>query len=89
MSEMNDLDLIGYCDLHCETERALFHADHINRMIALAGYPKNFPRKVVDVKWVSTHEDMKELCKLARARMKLLASPPPDNVVSFRKREHA
>jgi len=76
-------ELIGYCELHCETPRALFHSKHINEMIRLAGYPKNFVREIQVDNFFSMHEDMAELCKLARARLKLLNSPPPDNVVSL------
>ena len=34
---MTDDDLIGYVELHCRTERALFHSKHIKRLFALAG----------------------------------------------------
>ena len=30
---MTDAELIGYCDIHCETERALFNDRQINRML--------------------------------------------------------
>lgn len=63
---MDDLELIGYCEIHCTTERALFAAEHVNRMIELAGYPPGFMRQGG---WVSAHEEMQELCDLARARM--------------------
>ncbi len=69
---MNDDDLIGYCDLHCKTERALFHWTHINRMIALAGYPKDFVRELDgSVQWVSLHEPMQFLVDRARTKKKL------------------
>ena len=64
MSEMTDDELIGYCLIHCRTERALFHKDQINRMIALAGFPEGFPESV-DIEWQSVHEPMKVLCDLA------------------------
>lgn len=65
---MEDLDLIGYCELHCTTERALFSAEHINRMYELAGRPKwmnPIPAKM----FISMHENMEELCRLARQRL--------------------
>lgn len=34
---MDDRELIGYCEIHCHTDRALFHVDHVKRMCALAG----------------------------------------------------
>lgn len=67
MAEMTDRELIGYCRIHCTTERALFHADHINRMLALAGYPEGFVKRVDG--WLSVHEPMRELCDLAEARL--------------------
>ena len=68
--EMTDKQLIGYCSLHCETPRALFHGKHINRMLKLAGYPADFVRQVSPDEWISVHEPMQELCKLASARLK-------------------
>lgn len=70
MSEMTDTDLIDYCDLHCETERALFIGRHVNRMLDLAGKPVGFVRTVPEMKWISMHGSMKELCALARERMR-------------------
>ena len=69
MDEMTDAALISYCDLHCETQRALFIGNDINRMLALAGHPDGFARRVPDDEWISVHEPMKELCALARKRM--------------------
>lgn len=61
---MTDDELIGYCQIHCETPRALFHADHVNRMLVLAG------REPQDLEgFYSLHEEMEELCKLARERL--------------------
>ena len=66
---MTDSELIGYCDLHCESQRALFKGIHINRMLALAGHPDDFVQRVPDEEWISVHEPMKELCQLARQRV--------------------
>lgn len=63
---MTDIELIGYCEIHCTTERALFSAEHVNRMIELAGNPPGFKRQNG---WVSAHAEMQELCDLARARL--------------------
>jgi hypothetical protein len=70
MAEMTDTQLIGYCEIHCETERALFSGHHINRMIDLAGFPEDFPAAVGPDTFLSAHEEMAELCKLARERAK-------------------
>lgn len=61
-----DKELLGYCEIHCKTERALFHADHVNRVIALAGMCDQF---LPVVGWVSVHGEMQELVDLARARL--------------------
>jgi hypothetical protein len=62
-------DLIGYCALHCETPRALFNGKQINDMIRLAGYPSNWVQEVPADEWFSVHQDMLDLCKLARERL--------------------
>jgi Multiubiquitin len=62
--EWTDEELIGYCDLHSRTDRALFHRDHVRRMFELAGEP------VPEIpEWVSVPAwDMEPLVKAARAR---------------------
>lgn len=65
-----DGDFIGYCELHCKTERALFHRDHIKRMAQLAGDAALLD--VVDTlaEWITAHEDaMLPLVEKARARL--------------------
>ena len=64
---MTDDELIGYCDIHCETPRALFSGDQINRMVELAG---RTPRRLSASGWFSMHEDMKVLVADARAKLK-------------------
>lgn len=66
----DDLRLIGYCEIHCRTERALFIGRDINRMLALAGHPAGFARRVPPEAWFSVHDDMADLCRLARERMR-------------------
>jgi hypothetical protein len=75
MAEFTDMDLIGYCELHCQTERALFSGKHINRMLALAGHPEPYVREVPEERFFSVHSEMENLCKLARER---LAAPTTD-----------
>lgn len=65
---MDDEQLIGYCAIHAETPRALFHARHIKRMFELAGRP--VPQEVLaqpDGFW-SMHDDMKQLVREANKR---------------------
>lgn len=66
-AEMTDRELIGYCRLHCKTERALFNANHVNRMLELAGHPDGFVKRVNG--WLSVHDEMLELCDLAEKRI--------------------
>lgn len=64
---MSDHILISYCEIHCKTERALFGADMINRMIDLSGAPY---LKIPLGTWVVCREEMENMCQLARERMK-------------------
>jgi hypothetical protein len=64
---MNDDELIGYCEIHCTTERALFSANQINRMIVLAGLGDH---NALTPGWYPMHEEMQELVDLARAAKK-------------------
>ena len=65
---MTDKDLIGYCEIHCKTERALFSADQINRMVVLAGLGEH---NANIVGWHSMYEEMQEIVDLARAATKV------------------
>ena len=62
-----DADLPGYCWSHCRTERALFHEDHINRLLHLAGVEKR-----ASAEWASyrpeTLDPIIELAKDCMAR---------------------
>jgi hypothetical protein len=62
---MTDEELIGYCDLHSRTERGLFSAEQINRMVALAGLSEKVQR-VPDGAWIALWDDMQILCDMAR-----------------------
>ena len=37
LSEMGDLDFLGYCAIHCQTPRALFSSRDCHRLAMLAG----------------------------------------------------
>lgn len=77
MGAMTDNELIGYAEIHCKTERAMFNANQIDRMLELAGDPPGFVTRPVRPGWYSVHENMEELCKLARERQKAAAQPAP------------
>lgn len=81
MAEMTDRELIGYCRLHCQTERALFHRDHVNRVLALAGLS---PGRQILQEWMSIHEEMTELCDLAQARLDAVPERKRATVVRLR-----
>ena len=69
MSQFTDRELIDYCETHCRTERALFHSDHLNRMLALAGNPPDYYRTIRDG-WHQVYDNtMDPLVKLARERL--------------------
>lgn len=36
---LTDTDLVNYARWHCRTELALFHANHLRRLLTLAGLP--------------------------------------------------
>lgn len=61
--------LIGYCEIHCKTERALFKGTQINAMIELAGFPEEFPKELNPDLFIPVYEEMETLCKLARQRL--------------------
>ena len=84
MALETDVDLIGYCEIHCQTERALFNGQHVNRMLELAGRPKGYVRSVEPSGFYSIHENMARLCQLARER---IANPPTAQVIPFKPRE--
>lgn len=69
MSDLTDDELPGYCEIHCRTERALFHSKHLNRILALAGHPPDY-HKTVPEGWYTVRENtMDPLIKLAREHM--------------------
>ena len=72
---MDTKGLIGYCDIHCETERALFNCEQVAQMVYLAGEPDAYEHPEViatsPMKWLSLTEEMKELVALARERIKV------------------
>jgi hypothetical protein len=70
VSEWSDDELIGYCDIHCESERALFSAEMIQRMQRLAGIEPQIELEG----FYSMHEDMKTLCAEARYNLSMQAS---------------
>jgi hypothetical protein len=69
----DDKELIGYCEIHCETPRALFNGAQIKRMHELAGEPTP---KMADDSWISMHYDMAVLCKAAREKSRKTAREP-------------
>ena len=71
---MEDIDLIGYCEIHCTTQRALFSKEHLARMLELAGSPKEYikPNDLRKLKhdFLPVFEEaMIPLCEMARKRM--------------------
>lgn len=66
-SGMEKDELVGYCNIHCETEIALFSREMVAQMIEYARCPKDFPKPEEIMKgkeWLSLHESMKNLVEL-------------------------
>jgi hypothetical protein len=72
VADLTDREFIGYCRIHCTTERALFVGAHINRILDLAGRPEGYNQdRIPDGSWHSLSEGwMLPLCDLADARAK-------------------
>ncbi len=72
---MNIEELVGYCDLHSETPRALFRKDMIAQMIDYAGNPEDYPTaeemSKADIEWQSLHEEMKALVDICKKKYSL------------------
>jgi hypothetical protein len=64
MSDEEFDKLIGYCRIHCRTERALFHRNDVNQVLELAGRPE----RVRCGDFIAVHDEMSELCDMAVAR---------------------
>ena len=60
---MTDQELIDYCDIHCESELALFCREHVERMLKLAGVKQSSSRLP---SFMSLHDEMKNLVRRAR-----------------------
>jgi len=67
--------LIGYFELHSQTERALFHWTHIRDLMKLAGRPGYPPVLPLRNFWAFRWEDNAHLIKLARLRLMVKAQP--------------
>ncbi len=70
MSDLTDAELPGYCQIHCRTERALFHSSHLNRMLALAGHPPDYVKSVPEGFHTVYADTMDPLVELATERLK-------------------
>lgn len=62
-------ELIGYCEIHCTTDRALFNGKQIIDILVLAGYDETTTSQIDPQEWMPVHDDMARLCRMARARM--------------------
>ena len=59
-------ELIRYCELHCQSERALFSGEQINEMLRLAGRGKGY---LPDKNFYPLRQGMPTLCRAARRRL--------------------
>ncbi len=71
-ADMELEELVRYCDIHSETDRALFNKDMIAQMIDYAGNPKDYPTAEemakASIEWHSLHETMKTLVNLCKEK---------------------
>ena len=78
MSDFNDEELISYARMHSTTERALFAAGHVNRLLALAGLP--MLTDFAPTSFVAVHEgEMTDL--INKIREKQTAKRPTEESV--------
>lgn len=63
-----DEEFLGYVEIHSQSERALFIAEHVNRLLELAGHKG----RVEEGSWRAVYWDEggQELVRLARERLK-------------------
>ena len=55
-------EFLGYCIIHSETERALFHVEHLNALYMMAGYPACDSNEKLTSNFYPLHdEDMKPI----------------------------
>lgn len=67
-SYVDDHELIGYSETHCQTQRAMFTGAQLQRMFDLAGMKPSQP--LVGYEWYSMQGDMLKLCSAARANLR-------------------
>lgn len=66
---MKDDDFLGYCELHCRTERALFSSEQIKRLCELAN--QNPPENIDYHEWVSARANYVQfMVDIARRRIR-------------------
>jgi len=85
---MDDKGLIGYCRIHCETPRALFHKEDIARMLRLAGYEEaaSATESQVYPDFEAVHEDeMYPLCDQALVNLRKAESKLKQQIIEENK----
>jgi hypothetical protein len=75
--EWDDEFFLGYFSLHAETELALFHRKHVERLLKLAG--KDVPPRMRE--WLSVHSETADPL-IAEAR-KRLAEAEAERAVDY------
>jgi len=66
---MNDQELVAYARYHSRTERALFHAEHLRRLLTLAGVPIPTSLATSDGLYPAFADDIDPLIALIKARL--------------------
>lgn len=71
---MTDTEFIGYCEIHSQTERALFNGPQVARLMRLAGKSHDGNVDLAAI-WESRGSqywrslDLSDLCVIARCRL--------------------
>lgn len=69
-TEWTDEEFLGYFEIHCRTERALFNGYQIKRLVRLGGMEGDDVEGMRDDQWASVYEGQaKPRIDRARARL--------------------
>lgn len=55
---MDDMEFLGYCEIHCTTPRALFSRAQIDRLLNLAGDRRPIAWDGTYPQWIPLREDV-------------------------------
>ena len=83
MTDMTDEELIGYARIHCTTERALFHKDHIVRLLKMGGAKEAAEKCAAGPEFINVWEDTMDVIMAAIDEQK---NKPSAQIIPFKPR---